>query len=100
MQFANSDIEDLQIVEGEQKQETAKQQPVHSMPAKSSAAAPAQPSIHDDPAIVSAVVSSSDKDHRASGSTSNRLMHAFQQMNVSDDPSKAMPQQQQGSYPY
>ncbi|CAF0842648.1 unnamed protein product [Adineta ricciae] len=90
MQFANSDIEDLNIVGDEQPTETlpvqqpAAQQPSYSAPTIVSPpkqpALPKQSSIHDDPAIVSAIVSSSNKDLSAS----NRLIHGLQQMNLSD----------------
>ena len=90
MQFANSDIEDLNIVGDEQPteplpvQQPAAQQPSYSAPTIVSPpkqpTLPKQSSIHDDPAIVSAIVSSSNKDLSAS----NRLIHGLQQMNLSD----------------
>ena len=65
MQFANSDIEDLKIVEEEQTIE-----PVLPTPSPKQ-----RISIHDDPAIVSAVMS---KDVP----TSNHLIEDFQQLNL------------------
>ncbi len=92
MQFANSDIEDLKIVDEDH--------PVENLPSSYSRSAlssppppppPAppqkQPSIHDDPAIVSAVVSSTNKDL----SMSSRLVHDLQHLNLSDEQSKKLP---------
>ncbi|CAF1491741.1 unnamed protein product [Adineta steineri] len=96
MQFANSDIEDLKIVDEEQQaaenssQKQQQQQSLHSMPVLSSPPASMpkkQSSIHDDPAIVSAVVSSSNKDL----SNSNRLLHDLHHLGISDDHSKKLP---------
>jgi hypothetical protein len=87
MQFANSDIEDLKIVEEEQAPETPKQQS-YSMPIVSSPPSSHQPSIHDDPAIVSAVISSANKDNTSNLSISSRLMHNLQHMTLSDEQSK------------
>lgn len=57
MQFANSDIEDLKVVDDDQQIETPPPPPQqHRSPM------PTQSSIHDDPAIVSAVVSSTFND--------------------------------------
>jgi hypothetical protein len=86
MQFANSDIEDLKIVDEEPPTESSSKQqpPSSSMPVVSSPPAPTpkqQPSIHDDPAIVSAVVSSTNKDLPSS----NRILHDLQHLNLSDD---------------
>lgn len=81
MQFANSDIEDLKIVEEEQTQDSM---PVLPTPAP---APQKQLSIHDDPAIVSAVVSSTNKD----SSMSSRLIHDLQSLNLSDGQSKKLP---------
>lgn len=92
MQFANSDIEDLKIVDEEQASETSQQQqqsqPSFSMPVvpSSPSLSSQQPSIHDDPAIVSAVVSSANKDN---SSISSRLIHNLQHMTLSDDKSKS-----------
>jgi hypothetical protein len=87
MQFANSDIEDLKIVDEEQTTEKSS----YSMPVLSSPPPPAPPkkqsSIHDDPAIVSAVVSTANKDL----SMSSRLMHDLQHLNLSDEQSKKLP---------
>ncbi|CAF3779474.1 unnamed protein product [Rotaria magnacalcarata] len=55
MQFANSDIEDLKIVEEEKTEESNQSPPLQK-----------QPSIHDDPAIVSAVVSKTKKEGKNS----------------------------------
>jgi hypothetical protein len=58
------------------------------MPVLSSAPPPKkQPSIHDDPAIVSAVVSTTNKDLTMSG----RLIHDLQHLNLSDEQSKKLP---------
>lgn len=86
MQFANSDIEDLKIVDEEQASEpsTQQQQSSYSMPVVSPPSN-RQTSIHDDPAIVSAVVSSTNKEN---SSVSNRLIHNLQHMTLSDDKSK------------
>lgn len=91
MQFANSDIEDLKIVDEEQSSGsgTAQQQSSFSMPVVSPPAPPVPAvSIHDDPAIVSAVVSSTNKDNTSNGSASNRLLHNLQHMTLSDESSK------------
>lgn len=81
MQFANSDIEDLKIDEDE----SVVEKPV---PVQPPVAPPQrQPSIHDDPAIVQAVMSTTKKDL----STSNQLVNDLQQLNLSDE------QQQQQS---
>jgi len=92
MQFANSDIEDLKIVDEEQITENPpKQQPSYPMTVLSSPPPPPPPqkklSIHDDPAIVSAVVSSANKDL----SMSSRLVHGLQHLNLSDEQSKKTP---------
>ncbi|CAF2585093.1 unnamed protein product [Rotaria sp. Silwood2] len=87
MQFANSDIEDLKIVDEEQTVESQQQKSSsYSMPILSSPPPPPPPqkqsSIHDDPAVVSAVISStSNKDL----SISNRLAHDLHRLNLSDD---------------
>jgi hypothetical protein len=83
MQFANSDIEDLKIVEEDQ---TVENPSSYSMPVLSSPPSQKQSSIHDDPAIVSAVVSSSNKDL----STSNRLIHDLHHLNLSDEKPKGL----------
>jgi len=88
-QFANSDIEDLKIVEEEQTPETPQQQS-YQMPAVSSPPSSKQPSIHDDPAIVSAVISSGNKDNTSNASISSRLMHNLQHMTLSDEQSKTL----------
>jgi hypothetical protein len=90
MQFANSDIEDLKIVDEDQLPETPQQQS-YAMPAISSPPPAKQPSIHDDPAIVSAVISSSNKDNTSNSSLSSRLMHNLQHMTLSDEKSKILP---------
>jgi len=93
MHFANSDIEDLKIVDEDQILEnSSKQQSSYPMPVLSSPPLPPPPpqkklSIHDDPAIVSAVVSSANKDL----SMSNRLVHDLQHLNLSDEQSKKIP---------
>ncbi len=79
MQFANSDIEDLKIVDEEQTTMTVQSSP--PAPPKK------QSSIHDDPAIVSAVVSTTHKDL----SMSSRLVHDLQHLNLSDEQSKKLP---------
>ena len=88
MQFANSDIEDLKIVDEESTAATSQQQS-YSKPAVASPPLPPpteQPaSIHDDPAIVSAVVSSANKDNP---SISNRLLYNLQHLNLNDGQSK------------
>ncbi|CAF4964464.1 unnamed protein product, partial [Rotaria sp. Silwood1] len=84
MQFANSDIEDLkivddeQIVDGQPKQQQQQQQQQSSYPMSVLSSPPIPPpppqkqsSIHDDPAIVSAVISTSNKDLPIS----SRLVH-------------------------
>jgi len=89
MQFANSDIEDLNIVDKDQPTEKAS----HSMPVLSSPPPPPPPppqkqlSIHDDPAIVSAVISTESKD----SSMSSRLLYDLQHLNLSDEQSKKLP---------
>ena len=88
MQLANSDIEDLKIVDEEQTPETSQQQS-YPMPVISPSSK--QPSIHDDPAILSAVVSSSNKDNTSNSSISSRLMHNLQHMTLSDEKSKILP---------
>jgi hypothetical protein len=87
MQFANSDIEDLKIVDEEQAPATPKQQS-YSIPVVSSPPKTQQPSIHDDPAIVSAVVSSANKDNSSNASISSRLIHNLQHMSLNDGQSK------------
>jgi hypothetical protein len=91
MQFANSDIEDLKIVEGEPttaETPSTYSQPILTSPPPPQPVAPQrQPSIHDDPAIVSAVISSTKKDL----SMTNRLVHDLQHMNLSDEQSKKLP---------
>jgi hypothetical protein len=91
MQFANSDIEDLKIVEEEpiiENPSTYSKPVLTSPPPRAQPAAPQkQSSIHDDPAIVSAVVSSTNKDL----SMSNRLIHDLQHLNLSDEQSKKLP---------
>lgn len=87
VQFANSDIEDLKIVDEEQTSEPTAQQPSFSM----TAPAPSRVSIHDDPAIVSAVVSSANKDHNNTlngGMSSNRLIQNLQHMTLNDERTK------------
>lgn len=86
MQFANSDIEDLKIVQEEPPSEKPTKS---SIPVQPSPPAPPQrqPSIHDDPAIVQAVVSSSKKDF----STSHRLADGLQQLHLSNEQSKNVP---------
>ena len=88
MQFANSDIEDLKIVDEEHQSTdgSAKKQPTASQPAPPPppASQAKQGSIHDDPAIVSAVMSSSIKD----SSMSSRLLHDLHRLNLSDEQSK------------
>ena len=86
MQFANSDIEDLKIVGEEPPIENPTKS---SIPVQPSPPAPPQrqPSIHDDPAIVQAVVSSSKKDF----STSHRLADDLQKLNLSNEQSKNVP---------
>ncbi|CAF1383915.1 unnamed protein product [Rotaria sp. Silwood1] len=91
MQFANSDIEDLkivdeeQIVDGQPKQQQ-QQQSSYPMSVLSSPPMPPPPpqkqsSIHDDPAIVSAVISTSNKDLPIS----SRLVNDLHQLKLSDD---------------
>lgn len=83
VQFANSDIDDLKIVDEEQTPDTPQQQQQsHSV----SALASQQASLHDDPAIVSAVVGSSN------ASASNRLIQNLQHMSLSDERADASPQ--------
>lgn len=81
MQFANSDIEDLKIVDEE----------ASGVAATASAPTPAAPvktsSIHDDPAIVSAVMSSSAS-NKESSSSSNRLVDDLQKLTLSHEQSK------------
>ncbi|CAF0876323.1 unnamed protein product [Adineta steineri] len=89
MQFANSDIEDLKIVDEEQQTPGTPQQPSFSMPVASSPSSQ-QASIHDDPAIVSAVMSSSNKVDTSNSSISNRLIHNLQHMTLSDEQSKSL----------
>ena len=86
MQFANSDIEDLKIVDEEHQSTdgSGKKQPATSQPAPTPASQAKQASIHDDPAIVSAVMSSSKKD----SSMSSRLLHDLHHLNLSDEQSK------------
>ena len=104
MQFANSDIEDLKIVDDEyianeiaQKKVAKVNPPVESKVAQPtpSTAALAQASIHDDPAIVSAVMSSSKQEHRLPSLFTNQLMTDFDQMTVSND-SAAVASKKQG----
>jgi hypothetical protein len=91
MQFANSDIEDLKIVDKDQTSESSQQQS-NAMPVISLAPAQArQPSIHDDPAIVSAVISSSNKDNTPISSLPSRFMHDLHHMTLSDEQSKTLP---------
>jgi hypothetical protein len=91
-QFANSDIEDLKIVDEEQTPETP-QQKSYPMPVTSPPSSQ-QPSIHDDPAIVSAVMSSSKKDNTSNASMSSRLIHNLQHMTLSDEQSKTLPKKE------
>lgn len=92
MQFANSDIEDLKIIDEESSTGapgTAQQQASFSMSKVSSSAGPlSSASIHDDPAIVSAVMSSANKESTSNGSLPNRLLHNIQQLKLSDGQSK------------
>lgn len=92
MQFANSDIEDLKIVDEEQSADgSAKKQSVASMPTPAPPAPLAkQASIHDDPAIVSAVMSSSNKD----SSMSSRLLHDLHHLSLADEQSKIFPKKE------
>ncbi|CAF0891778.1 unnamed protein product [Adineta ricciae] len=83
--FANSDIDDLKIVDEESTPETLQGQS-QSM----STASTQQASIHDDPAIVSAVVGASNKVNPSNLSVSNRLIHNLQHMNLSDKPSTTL----------
>ncbi|CAF3321081.1 unnamed protein product [Rotaria socialis] len=90
MQFANSDIEDLKIVDEEQTPESPQQKP-SLVAATSSTLVPTasqQSSIHDDPAILSAVVSSTYKDNASNSSISSRLTQNLQQMTLSDEKQK------------
>lgn len=84
MQFANSDIEDLKIVEEEPPVEkpTVPVQPTPPPPPPQR-----QPSIHDDPAIVQAVVSSSKKDF----SSSHPLADDLQRLKLSNEQSTNVP---------
>lgn len=95
MQFANSDIEDLKIVDEEQTAESQaqSQQQKSLFPMAGLSSPPLQPppapvqkpiSIHDDPAVVSAVVSTSNKDLPMS----NRLLNDLKQLKISDDQTK------------
>lgn len=72
MQFANSDIEDLKIVDEENSGSSASS----SAPAASAK----QSSIHDDPAIVSAVVSGAAKKEM---SLTSRLVEDLQHLALS-----------------
>jgi hypothetical protein len=96
MQFANSDIEDLKIVEGEQtvenppQQSTSNPMSVLSSPPPPPVLSKKQSSIHDDPAILSAVVSTSNKD----SSMSRRLAHDLHHLNLSDEQSKKLPKKE------
>jgi len=92
MQFANSDIEDLKIVDDESTLDLSVQnQQKQSMPMVASQPPPpppptvAPPSIHDDPAIVSAVISSSDSTQRLPPAKKNNdVLHSFHQMNLNE----------------
>jgi len=78
MQFANSDIEDLKIVDEENSGgSTSTSSAQSSVPTTTSAK---QPSIHDDPAIVSAVVSSGVKKET---SITSRLVDDLQHLTLS-----------------
>lgn len=81
MQFANSDIEDLKIVDESQSGDTPQQQ---TCPVPSTATS----SVHDDPAILSAVVSSSYQAISSNQAETNQLMKDLQQMSLSDAKSK------------
>ena len=93
MQFANSDIEDLKIVDDDQMIENLSQQQssyptiATQLPATVPSPPQKRPPIHDDPAIVSAVISTSNKDL----SKSSRLEHDFHHLNLSDEQSKNIP---------
>lgn len=91
MQFANSEIADLQIVDDEYlAKELAKKQNQRSVPVTPVAPTFVQPSIHDDPAIVSAVVNSASKQESSSinSNLSTQMMTAFNQMTLNDGNSK------------
>ncbi|CAF4939316.1 unnamed protein product, partial [Rotaria socialis] len=72
MQFANSDIEDLKIVEEEKTGESNQSPPLQK-----------QPSIHDDPAIVSAVVSKTKTEELAPSWPLSSASSSFQQQSGS-----------------
>ncbi|CAF1411700.1 unnamed protein product [Rotaria sp. Silwood1] len=91
MQFANSDIEDLKIVDEDQTAEIQQQQSCPMPGASSTLPSSQPPSIHDDPAIVSAVISSSYKDNASNSTVSSRLMHSFHHMTLSDEKSTTQP---------
>ena len=87
MQFANSDIEDLKIVEDETP--VMEKASTYAAPVQPPVVTPPQrqPSIHDDPAIVRAVVSSTKKDL----TTSNQLVNDLEQLNFSNQQSRNPP---------
>ncbi|CAF4082571.1 unnamed protein product [Rotaria sp. Silwood2] len=95
MQFAKSDIEDLKIVDDEQTSEVSQQQS-GSMPVSSSTLPSSrQASIHDDPAILSAVISSSYKDNTSNSTVSSRLTHNFKNMALSDEKLTTQPKHEE-----
>jgi hypothetical protein len=88
MQFANSDIEDLKIVDEEKTATESQKKSSHHIPVLPTPAP--QSSIHDDPAILSAVMSTSNKD----SSISSRLIHDLHHLNLSDESSKTLPKKE------
>lgn len=92
MQFANSDIEDLKIVDEESTHDLSVQnQQKQPMPMVASQPPPlVPPSIHDDPAIVSAVISSSDSTQRLPPAKTNDVVHSFHQMNLNEHQTTAL----------
>lgn len=84
MQFNNSDIEDLKIVD----EEGATDASQNKNPTTTTTSAPSiekSSSIHDDPAIVSAVISSSTKENSG---TTNRLIDGLHKLHLGDDSKK------------
>ena len=87
MQFANSDIEDLKIVDEESTAGDNSTKAVSNNSVTTGSAPVKQTSIHDDPAIVSAVVSSSNKE---TSSVPNRLIRDLNHLNLFDEPKKVL----------
>lgn len=85
MQFNNSDIEDLKIVDEEGATDASQNKNSTTTTTTSAPSIEKSSSIHDDPAIVSAVISSSTKENSG---TTNRLIDGLHKLHLGDDSKK------------